>query len=69
MKTNFSLDIKGTAMDFISMNGLAPKIFQVFAVTDGVKKRYHMQGNGIDELSFVNRNDCPQFLLDLEEML
>jgi len=51
------------------MNIYGPKLFQVFAIIDGQKKRFHMQGNGADSLEFTLRSECPQFLLDIEEQI
>jgi len=51
------------------MNIYGPKLFQVFAMIDGQKKRFHMQGNGADSLEFTLRLECPQFLLDIEEQI
>lgn len=69
MQTYFSLQINGIDLDFISMNITGPKLFQVFTTVEGQKTRYHLQGNGVDQLSFAMPDQCPQFLLDIEDQI
>ncbi|WEK21332.1 MAG: hypothetical protein P0Y49_09280 [Candidatus Pedobacter colombiensis] len=67
MQTYFSLDIKGISLELISMNVTGPKLFQVFTMVDGKKKRFHMQGKDAENLAFVHPHDCPDFLLNLQD--
>lgn len=69
MQTNFTLTIDNIKLDFISMNRSHPKLFQVFATIGGEKKRYHMQGNGIDVLEFVLQEECPKDLLAIQDKI
>ncbi|WP_299568475.1 hypothetical protein [uncultured Pedobacter sp.] len=69
MDTYFSMTVNGIQMDFISMNVLAPKLFQVFVEINGKSTRFHLQGNGTDTLEFVMRDECPSFLLEVESQI
>ncbi|WP_153798465.1 hypothetical protein [Foetidibacter luteolus] len=42
---NFTIEIKGQNFEFKTMNIREWKLFQVYVVVDGIKRRFHMAGD------------------------
>jgi len=62
MQTHFSFKVNGIPLDFTSMNVTGPKLFQVFTIVDGERKRFHLHADGSEYLTFALPDECPEFL-------
>lgn len=69
MQTYFTINLGSQQFDCVRMNVTAPKLFQVFTQVNNEKRRFHIQGNGIDTLLFVNRADVPEEVLKAEALI
>lgn len=66
MQTNFSINVDGQTFDLVSMNVTGPKLFQLFAIVNGKRERFHLQGDGANPLRFCLPEHVPQSLRVLE---
>lgn len=71
MTKNFTTTIEGTEFELISMNRVKLQLYQVYALFEQKKVRFHMQvdDNNPERFYITDRQSCPEVYLPLEAKL
>jgi hypothetical protein len=65
MANSFRITIEGIDVEVNSMNVLKPILFRIYVMIEGVKKRFHIHGDGTS-LVFCQPDNVPAHILKLE---
>ena len=66
---NFKVEAEGAEFEFITMHAREVKLFQVYVMYEGKRRRFHMQLNQEGNFVITDPEHCPQEYLKAEELL
>lgn len=66
---NFKVEAEGAVFEFISMHVREVKLFQVYVVHEGARRRFHMQRDDSGEFLITNKDHCPVVYHKAEQLL
>ena len=73
IKTSFTTEIPmdndSVTFEFLSMNVKAKQLYQVYAMFNGKRIRFHMQKDDKGAFRITDRDRCPKEYLPLEKVL
>ena len=69
MINNFKIDFGGAEFEFLTMNIAKLQLFQVYALYEGKKIRFHMQRSNKGDFYITDKQACPEVYHSLEGTL